>query len=106
MRKKDNAFKDDGFEAVWGNPGNIFRDFGPASAEVQQTKAALAARIIGILDEAGLSLRKAAARTGLSLADVSRIRNVQLDSFTVDRLRTALNTLDLTPQSDQSSKKT
>ena len=39
---------DDG-ELVYGS-GNVFRAFGRADADVQQTKALLAARIIGILD--------------------------------------------------------
>ena len=42
---------DDG-ELVYGS-GNVFRDFGRADADVQQTKALLAARIIGILDDEG-----------------------------------------------------
>ena len=42
---------DDG-ELVYGS-GNVFRDFGRADADVQQTKALLAARIIGILDNEG-----------------------------------------------------
>lgn len=48
------------FELVRGSD-NVFRDFGRADADVQQTKALLAARIIGILDEEGLSTRKAEA---------------------------------------------
>ena len=83
---------DDGLELVPGS-GNVFRDFGRADADVQQTKALLAARIIGILDDQGLSTRKAEARTGVSHADYSRIRNVQLDRFTIDRLMTVLNRL-------------
>ena len=83
---------DDDFELVHGS-GNVFRDFGRADADVQQTKALLAARIIGILDDAGLSTRKAEGRTGVSHADFTRIRNVQLDRFTIDRLMTVLNKL-------------
>ncbi len=79
----------DDLELVHGS-GNVFRDFGRADADVQQTKALLAARIIGILDDEGLSTRKAEARTGVSHADFSRIRNVQLDRFTIDRLMTVL----------------
>ena len=74
---------DDG-ELVYGS-GNVFRDFGRADADVQQTKALLAARIIGILDNEGLSTRKAEGRTGVSHADFTRIRNVQLGRFTIDR---------------------
>ena len=76
-------------ELVHGS-GNIFRDFGRADADVQQTKARLAARIIGILDDEGLSTRKAEVRTGVNHADFTRIRNVQLDRFTIDRLMTVL----------------
>ena len=83
---------DDDFELVRGS-GNVFRDFGRADADVQQTKALLAARIIGILDDEGLSTRKAEGRTGVSHADFTRIRNVQLDRFTIDRLMTILNKL-------------
>ena len=50
-------------------------------------------RIIGILDDEGLSTRKAEGRTGVSHADFTRIRNVQLDRFTIDRLMTVLNKL-------------
>ena len=84
--------QDDDFELVRGS-GNVFRDFGRPDADVQQTKALLAARIIRVLDEEGLSTRKAEARTGVSHADFSRIRNVQLGRFTIDRLMTVLNRL-------------
>ena len=82
----------DDFELVHGS-GNIFRDFGRADADVQQTKALLAARIIGVLDDERLSTRKAEARTGVNHADFTRIRNVQLDRFTIDRLMIVLNKL-------------
>ena len=87
MRKTD-----DDFELVHGS-GNVFRDFGRADADVQQTKALLAAHIIGILDDEGLSTRKAEGRTGVSHADFTRIRNVQLGRFTIDRLMTVINKL-------------
>ena len=83
---------DDDFELVYGS-GNVFRDFGRADADVQQTKALLAARIIGILDDEGLSTRRAEDRTSVSHADFTRICNVQLDRFTIDRLMTVLNKL-------------
>ena len=86
------AKKTDDFELVRGS-GNVFRDFGHADADVQQTKGLFAARIIGILDDEGLSTRKAEARTGVSHADFTRIRNAQLSRFTIDRLMTILNKL-------------
>lgn len=77
------------FQLVYGS-GNLFRDFGRADADVRQTKAVLAARIIGILDDEGLSTRKAEERTRVSHAEFTRIRRVQLDRFTIDRLMTVL----------------
>jgi predicted XRE-type DNA-binding protein len=68
--------------------GNVFADLGLANADVEQTKALLAAEIIRILDEEGLSVRAAGQRTcsGVAYTDFSRIRNVDLDRFTIDRL--------------------
>jgi predicted XRE-type DNA-binding protein len=83
---------EDDFELVHGS-GNVYRDFGISDADVRQTKAILAARIIHVLTEEGLSTRKAEARTGVPQADFSRIRNVRLDRFTIDRLMTVLNKL-------------
>jgi predicted XRE-type DNA-binding protein len=80
-------------ELVQGS-GNAFRDFGHANADVEQTKAILAAKIIGILDDRGLSTRKAEAETGINHSEFVRIRNVKLDRFTIDRLIRILNVLD------------
>lgn len=81
--------KEEDLQLVHGS-GNVFRDFGRADADVWQTKALLAARIIGILDDEGLSTRKAEDRTGVSHAEFTRIRRVQLERFTIDRLITVL----------------
>ena len=83
---------DDDSELVRGS-GNVFRDFGYPDADVQQAKALLATQIIGILDDEGLSTRKAQERTGVGYADFARIRNAKLDPFTIDRLMTILNKL-------------
>jgi predicted XRE-type DNA-binding protein len=83
---------DDDFELIRGS-GNIYRDFGHPDADVRQAKAILAAQIIGILDDEGLSTRKAQARTGVNQAEFVRIRNAQLRRFTIDRLMTILNKL-------------
>lgn len=83
----------DEIEIVKGS-GNAFRDFGHANADLEQLKAILAAKIIGVLDDREISVRKAQAATGIAAADFSRIRNAQLDRFTVDRLMTILNRLD------------
>ena len=81
------------FELVKGS-GNVFRDLGDPDADLKQAKAILAARIIAVLDDRGLSVRKAGARTGLAAADFSRIRNADLGRFTLDRLMKMLAALD------------
>jgi predicted XRE-type DNA-binding protein len=73
--------------------GNVFRDLGRKSADVEQFKAILAAEIIKTLDRAGLSVRAARDRTGIAAADFSRIRNAELGRFTVDRLMSIVNRL-------------
>ena len=81
------------FELVEGS-GNVFRDFDDPHADLKQAKAILAARIISLLDERGLTVRKAGAMTGFAAADFSRIRNASLARFTIDRLMRMLSSLD------------
>jgi predicted XRE-type DNA-binding protein len=83
----------DDTEIVRGS-GNVFRDFGRENADLDQLKSILAAKIIDVLDAKDFSVRKAQSVTGIAAADFSRIRNAQLDRFTVDRLMTILNRLD------------
>lgn len=73
--------------------GNVFRDVGRATADVDQIKALLAAEIIKLLDREGLSVRAAHGRTKITAADFSRIRNADLERFTVDRLMSVINRL-------------
>lgn len=79
-------------EIVRGS-GNVFRDLGHASPDVEQLKAIFAAEIIKMLDRQGLSVRGAHARTGVAAADFSRIRHADLGRFTLDRLVTIINRL-------------
>ena len=81
------------FDRVEGS-GNVFRDLDDPQADVKQAKAILAARIISLLDERGLTVRKAGAMTGFAAADFSRIRNANLGRFTIDRLIRMLSSLD------------
>ena len=76
---------DDDLELIHGS-ANVFRDFGDANADVLQLKAILAAKIIGILDDEKLTVRKAEEITGISASDFSRIRRVKLERFTIDRM--------------------
>jgi predicted XRE-type DNA-binding protein len=84
--------KSEKLEVVRGS-GNVFRDLRRKSADAEQFKAVLAAAIIKALDREGLSVRAADARTGIAAADFSRIRNADLERFTVDRLMSIINRL-------------
>ena len=74
--------------------GNVFRDFGDPNADLEQARAILAAKIIGVLDERKLSVRGAESLTGVAASEFSRIRNVKLERFTIDRMITILGKLD------------
>jgi predicted XRE-type DNA-binding protein len=73
--------------------GNVFRDFGDPNADLEQARAILAAKIIGVLDRQKLSTREAQKVTGVAASEFSRIRNVKLDRFTIDRMITILGRL-------------
>ncbi len=84
---------DDDFELIRGG-GNVFRDLGDPNAEVLQLKAILASKIIEVLDEQKISVRRAHEVTGFAAADFSRVRQAKLQRFTVDRLMQMLAKLD------------
>ena len=84
--------KDD-MELVRGS-GNVFRDFGDPNADLEQARAILAAKIIRVLDDREMSGRSAEKLTGVAASEFSRIRNVKLDCFTLDRMITILGKLD------------
>jgi predicted XRE-type DNA-binding protein len=84
--------REDPIEVVRGT-GNAFRDLGSKSPDAAQFKAILATEIIKALDRESLTVRQANARTGIAAADFSRIRNADLNRFTVDRLMNILNKL-------------
>jgi hypothetical protein len=63
---------DNDLELVRGS-GNVFADFGAPDASLRQFHAE--------------------ARTGIAAADFSRIRQVKLDRFTIDRLMRILDRL-------------
>lgn len=83
---------DDDFELIHGS-GNVFRDFGHPNAELEQTRAILAAKIIKVLDDRKLTVRAAELATGVAASEFSRIRNVRLERFTIDRMITILGKL-------------
>ena len=75
----------DRLDVVRGS-GNVFRDLSLPNPDLQQAKAILAAKIIGILDDRGLSVRAAGKLSGYSASDFSAIRTAKLKRFTLDRL--------------------
>ena len=86
------ADHDDDFELVRGS-GNVFADFDVPDASIRQFRTILAAEIVKALDVERLTVRDAEARTGIAAADFSRIRQVKLDRFTIDRLMRILELL-------------
>jgi len=74
--------------------GAVFRDLGLPNPEVEQLKAILAAKIIGIHDDQKLTVRRAHELTGFAAADFSRVRQAKHSGFTVDRLMSMLDRLD------------
>ena len=85
--------ENDDMELIHGS-GNVYRDFGRPNAGLEQARAIIAAKIIGILDDRKLSTREAEKLTGVSHSEFSRIRNTQLRRFTLDRMITILGKLD------------
>ena len=77
--------KEEDFGLVEGS-GNVFRDLGDPHADLKQAKAIVAARIIAVLDERALTVRKAEELTGFAAADFSRIRNASLGRLTRELL--------------------
>ena len=88
----DVGMKKENLDVVKGS-GNVFRDLGHKNADAEQFKAILAAEIVKVVDREELTVRAAHRRTGIAAADFSRIRNADLDRFTVDRLISILNRL-------------
>jgi predicted XRE-type DNA-binding protein len=80
------------FELIRGS-GNVFRDFNKPNADLEQARTILAAKIIGVLDDRKLSVRAAEKLTGVAASEFSRIRNLNLGRFTIDRMISILGRL-------------
>ena len=72
-------------EVVLGR-GNVFADVVDADADTKKMKALVAAEIIGTLNRRKLTVRAAAKLADCDPADIQRIRNADLQRFTLDRL--------------------
>lgn len=84
---------EDDLEILEGT-GNVFRDLGIPDAENEEVKSGLAAAIIKAMREQELTHEAAARKAGVQRADISRISNVDLDRFTIDRLVRIARSLD------------
>ncbi|EJW10057.1 hypothetical protein A33M_0676 [Rhodovulum sp. PH10] len=80
-------------EVVRGS-GNAFADLGLPNAGAERIKAHLAAELIRVMRERKLTAAAVAAATGVTEADISRIRNARLGRFSIDRLIRILEGLD------------
>ena len=97
---RDKAHSQEGQEAkdmidVVRGSGNVFHDFCLPDADTEQAKSLLAAQIIGLLDDLGLPVSDAEARTGISQQEFAHIRTVKLGDFDVERLEAIRDRLSL-----------
>jgi predicted XRE-type DNA-binding protein len=76
---------EDDLEILKGT-GKVFRDLGILDAENEEVKSGLATEIIKAMREQKLTHEAAARKAEVQRADISRICNVDLDRFTIDRL--------------------
>ena len=73
--------------------GNVFKDLGLRNPEERLAKAKLAARIVLILEERGLTQAAAAKLLGVDQPKVSLIYSGRLEDFSIERLMRLLNLL-------------
>ena len=84
--------KNESLDLLYGS-GNLYRDLGYPDADIRQLKGSLATEIIKVLDREQMTVRQAQDCTGIAAADFSRIRNADLQRFTIDRLMGIVNKL-------------
>ena len=84
----------DGKIEIVKSSGNVFRDLGHANPDIELMKATLAAEIIQVLDVRKLSVRKAGEIAQVQYADISRVRNADLNKLTVDWLAKVFSRLE------------
>jgi predicted XRE-type DNA-binding protein len=92
MIKGGPEMKRDDLELMHG--GNASRELGRPNGDLAQVRAITAATIVRIIENRKLSTREAERLTGVSHSEFSRIRNTQLERFTLDRMIAILGKLD------------
>lgn len=73
---------------------NVYADLGYANPEDWSLKASIATKILGIIEENGLTQKDAGTLLGISQGRVSDLKRGQFDKFSVEKLLTFLNALD------------
>lgn len=73
--------------------GNIFKDFDIENPEVEQIKSQLTTKIRNELDRLDFADKEAAEFTGFKKSDFSKITNMELSEFTIDKLINILKAL-------------
>jgi len=83
--------------AIKPGSGNVFSDLGFSASEARElkVKAKLTLQIHQRIKELGLTQTKAAELLGVSQPDVSKLMNGRNTGFSVDRLLSLLNALDV-----------
>lgn len=76
---------------------NVFADFGFEDADILLVKADTATEIMKILNHRKLTGKEAAKLVGETEANISRIRNSDLDRFTLDKLLRIMSRLNRKP---------
>lgn len=73
---------------------SIFRQMAEPDADILEAKSAIGLAIAKRIKARGLTQQQAAEALGISRSEVSRIMNAKLARFTIDRLVSALQSLD------------
>lgn len=87
-----NEFREE-FKLYTVSSGNIFRDLGFADAEEKMAKAKLASIINKIIQDRGLTQKKAGKMLGIKQPKVSALKNGRLKGFSMERLFSFLEAL-------------
>jgi predicted XRE-type DNA-binding protein len=87
-------WKSKAMKTVQGS-GNVFSDLGCENADILQLKAILAAKIIRLLDANNLNPDDAQRLTGVSETDLGAIRNADLTSIDIEKMRDIITSLSL-----------
>ena len=73
---------------------NVYADLGYANPEEWSLKASIATKLLGIIEENGLTQKNAGTLLGIAQGRVSDLKRGQFGKFSVEKLLTFLNALD------------